>query len=105
MTTKHTPGPWRTGRKIDKVGFTTGLFAADGREIGRIYTGNLEYVENARLIAAAPELLEIAETAIAFIAVWGERYRSDYGLEEAHPTHQALLKKAQDVVAKATGAA
>ena len=53
MTTKHTPGPWRTNdhntlQIIDHHPYTIATVAA---------TADREAVANARLLAAAPELL------------------------------------------------
>jgi len=121
---KHTPGPWTVfyydaGDRphYDHNGPCPSIQAPEDQDCAVVHfdgfkqqywssaNGNQKQIEaNARLIAAAPELLEVAQTAIAFIAVWGERYRSDHGLTEVHPTHAALLAKAQAAIAKATGA-
>lgn len=58
---KHTPGPWRTGGKDGRI-----IYAADGFAVAdaTVFHGRHEgeHSENARLIAAAPELLEACET-------------------------------------------
>lgn len=57
--TPHTPGPWHTGGRGDRI-----IYAADGYAVASAtvfhnqHDGQLE--ANARLIAAAPELLEAA---------------------------------------------
>jgi hypothetical protein len=51
-TTTHTPGPWRTGRKV----FRTIYCEEHGTE-GRLI-GVMDRREDATLVAAAPELLE-----------------------------------------------
>jgi hypothetical protein len=53
---KHTPGPWT-------VGGPTGYFyqLEINPSIGKVYGAGEELKANARLIAAAPELLEVLE--------------------------------------------
>ena len=66
MTT-HTPGPWHV-ESGDEVR------AADGWEVAYIYGASRQRVDweaNARLIAAAPELLEALE-AITANASWAD---------------------------------
>lgn len=58
---KHTPGPWRIGEGIDD-GYE--IYAKNGNPIGSVHwtikagTEKAPAEANARLIAAAPELLE-----------------------------------------------
>ncbi len=54
---KHTPGPW-SARKAAHGPID--ILAADGRDIVTLYGGGVDEApaDNARLIAAAPELLE-----------------------------------------------
>jgi hypothetical protein len=55
----HTPGPW----KVISQGYErTGIFTNSNSQLAKIYIGN--QMENARLIAAAPELLEALKEAI-----------------------------------------
>ena len=64
-TTKHTPGPWRwTHGELDTVHGTLyrySTISADDTEIAEVNKHLPEHHANARLIAAAPELLEAAE--------------------------------------------
>lgn len=57
---QHTPGPWRTGGKDGRI-----IYAADGFAVAdaTVFHGRHEgeHSENARLIAAAPELLAALE--------------------------------------------
>ena len=83
-TTKHTPGPWRVSRhNADRPGLGWILETETNTVIGRIndavdeidpYTHIPVRSEttdaNARLIAAAPELLECAEAYMEFL--WSE---------------------------------
>ena len=57
MTTKHThtDSPWHLGKRAG----TPAIYGKDGAEIAEIFhVLTPEWRENARLIAAAPELLE-----------------------------------------------
>lgn len=74
---EHTPGPWRLSdespRIIKKdfrdIGSDSGFLIAStmGRDDSGFYASNKEADANARLIAAAPCLLEALEAAMAFI--------------------------------------
>ena len=60
MTTQHTPGPWPTPGPwvLGKFQPRTEIVAADCRRIiAEIQTGDDEGKDNARLIAAAPDML------------------------------------------------
>lgn len=68
MTNKHTPGPWekiggtlvgRNGKDVVAAGLGLGL-GSDG--------GDGVRTANARLIAAAPELLELLQSFPSFMA-------------------------------------
>ena len=66
METKHTPGPWNLDKRQEK------LMGANGQSIvvwnsGLSFGNRTEEAEaNARLIAAAPELLAALKKAYAF---------------------------------------
>lgn len=69
MKTKHTPGPWRIlGSKLNEHGVTVNeIGAIRARGLADIYEPNdkdfePDYIHgsNSRLIASAPELLELA---------------------------------------------
>ena len=63
MNTTHTPGPWR----ISSIG-SYGLTIGDEKQIiGTVHGDNSESIANARLIAAAPDLLEALEYAAELI--------------------------------------
>ena len=69
MTTKHTPGPWHV--KPNSIGGPTvgpeDAVVADIRTYGGPHVGGQQHpqtVANARLIAAAPDLLEALQYAV-----------------------------------------
>jgi hypothetical protein len=88
---KHTPGPW----KFHKQARTIAIFTASNADtvasvpISQI-VDNTRREADARLIAAAPELLEALKAAL---------YLGDFRSEAA----QLAWAKALDVIAKATG--
>ena len=96
MTSKHTPGPWywshdyktcdgrATWSLIGSDGY--GILSCDGEENS---PQGLNDGANARLIAAAPELLEALKAVLA-------NSLDSKGLADAH-------KQARDAIAKATG--
>ena len=68
MSAKHTPGPWHT------AGDQGVQIRSQRDQIAKVWTmrGN-EWKANARLIAAAPELLEaLIELADCGAEAWGE---------------------------------
>lgn len=86
MTTKHTPGPWEIER-----GYST-IIKSIGPCVPDEYAGSawLEVSEeDARLIAAAPDLLDFAQE-------WLERQGTD---------ENYMTAKARAAIAKAGGAA
>jgi hypothetical protein len=65
---KHTPGPWKRDSQYmpeeGAEGFSPYIVDSDGRNVGAammIPENEMEFVANARLIAAAPDLLEAAK--------------------------------------------
>lgn len=91
MMRNHTPGPWRYGRTLNN-----GLSVFSKVEVGspdHIVAVAEENTANARLIAAAPELLEALDAlGEACHNEWGPRFRES-----------AVGKKALAAIAKATG--
>ena len=97
QTNKHTSGPWKSylygkdsqGRTIATVGANDG-----NHRICEISPYNLEFADvaaNAHLIAAAPELLQVAEDFIL--------------LADLHDWEGAAIDNARAVIAKAKGVA
>ena len=107
---KHTPGPWH-------VGFGSGgdcrIYSdAESHAIARTYGPDLNGIglceltgpknrADARLIAAAPEMLEVLiELSKSFIGTYFDDERSD----KERDAHQELWeRKARAAIAKATG--
>jgi hypothetical protein len=92
MSTKHTPGPWfyyvtPSGVRYKVHGPTVDYFICDVKGSNDL--------ANARLIAAAPELLEALEK-LADQAASNNDYDSDRGL-------QAAVEQARTIISKATG--
>lgn len=109
MTSKHTPGPWSKGKcyghtRVEIVGDAGNRMVASVVDTKSAYnraTDKNELVQceegeaNARLIAAAPELLEAlirARRCIAWACEQRSEFHIEYGLADA-------------AIAKATGAA
>lgn len=85
--TKHTPAPWtHEGRGA--------VYAPDGRPIAHVWQnqGDDDREANARLIAAAPELLEALELAHATLL-------------GANMNRSVVGRKVKAAIAKATGGA
>ena len=85
--TKHTHGPWMVGHFND-------VRTRDGyRSLANVSSYfELPAEANARLIAAAPELLEALEAFKAIDA-----------FEGWHPKYRDAIEKAEAAIAKATG--
>ena len=97
----HTPGPWRVGPVDDTV-----VTAADGSEVAAI-DGDYNQPElwpvmeaNARLIAAAPDLLEAMKASIAL----ADQNAAVFGGKPVRTAEcQALYERCAEIVAKAEG--
>jgi hypothetical protein len=113
----HTPGPWsKNGLPRDFIGIETDdVYVAHVLRDGHTPDGGpLQAVANARLIAAAPELLAAAKAALAYdAAIWRRGQDGTYdtdplgAIAEGHDLDALYMdwrNKARDAVAKATGA-
>lgn len=104
MGIKHTPAPWRVSsespRIIQKdyraIGSDAGFLIAStmGHDNSGFYASEQEADANARLIAAAPELLEALEMCTKAMASV---------LPDFNPYDQAAYDKARAAIAKAKG--
>ena len=89
MSIKHTPGPWRCEG--------SSVWRENGLDMDQpsLATTHGPFAEaNARLIAAAPELLEAASNV--FDKLW-DNYGNGYGTE-----YEDVIAELQVVIAKAT---
>ncbi len=103
MTTNHTPGPWKVGQYLGSLRqFVIHMDVGDiGRGSDVAFTsaafGNDETIANARLIAAAPDLLEaLQQYGIGFADEAAAR--AEFGDYEVD---RELRRRA--AIAKATG--
>ena len=88
MKTKHTPGPWEAC--IHSGSFDQPFIESDHGVIGRLHRmEDRKHVDNAILIAAAPELLEALNELIPFASEW---------INDNHPA----MIKAKQAIKKAT---
>ena len=90
---KHTPGPWNVGHEDENTGEIEVI--SDGRPyVCLVLPGAIDEVTpaNARLIAAAPELLEALQVAELALRERGLRACGEY-------------KQIEAAIAKATGEA
>ncbi|MFU2053310.1 hypothetical protein [Bordetella hinzii] len=104
MTTKHTPGPWKVFDSM-VYGDTYGIDGEDGTAV--VYYGyrdtknGIPKKADARLIAAAPELLEALEKRAQADAAYAQLAMSDVTPD----THEQLLQQIEDAEEAAKDAA
>lgn len=93
---KYTPGPWHVAERVDD-GDVLYTVEADNLPVAYIYR-KAEREANARLIAAAPELLEALEELLAWdLQMLPQEVSEGYsGIEED-------IARAKAAIAKATG--
>ena len=90
--TAHTPGPWKVEVNPDDVSEVWGIVSAEGKEIVETDAGFYPpSLNDARLIAAAPELLEALRVVIASGGL--ERPGSDANAANALSVARAALAK------------
>ncbi len=96
----HTPGPWQVWKQdACKVQAATGMVIVDfGIECHRLKRGVNEAKANARLIAAAPELLD----ALRGCVVKYEDFRDSQPVDMRRPEPD-FIKIARHALAKAEG--
>jgi len=100
---KHTPGPWEVGphhKTIRPEGFDRIGKANGGFVICELF--GIDAVDNANLIAAAPELLEALERMVGVCAGYLEnQLPSDADLY--NPDYVSPLGQARDAINRAKG--
>jgi len=100
--TGHTPGPWR-GAEYEFMGgdYPFGVYEgldADGVEVAACHT-----LADARLIAAAPELLEACEAAMRIHTLWAPRACASAAEYNEAIALDVMAKMLRAAIAKATG--
>lgn len=103
MEAKHTPGPWNLKNPTAKYAAYNNLWfciieSEDRRIIQKIYGRSKEEAEaNAKLIAAAPDLLNNLESLILSIMA-----HPDYASGEEGDEWHDLIEIAEETIKKAT---
>lgn len=100
--TNHTPGPWR----VSKLGGEPMVYGPQGAQIVNMRDALVfadENEANARLIAAAPELLAVLQS---FVNAWAEQIDKDKEVNgsDAVDFIAGYLDDARAAIAKAKGA-
>lgn len=92
---KHTPGPWHVAEEMDDDDNVLYTVEADNLPVADIYR-KAEHEANARLIAAAPELLEALKELIAWDleSLPGEVSLGYSGIEQDIAHAKAAIAKA-----------
>lgn len=100
VTMKHTPGPWTTNPRaiLSRVFADGGLRGGD--DIASVHGANDK--ANARLIAAAPELLEAVKAMQKACDEWAAEFTQKKRAMDWGVVNDAYLK-ASAAIAKATG--
>jgi hypothetical protein len=124
----HTPSPWTVGEFDEWGGYDcmfavvrVGHFKLDGCQYGQEPCeamrpeAKAQMMADARLLAAAPELLDALKLAEIYIAVQAQSFResctrADGTIADANDRHfarddDARLERIRTAIAKATGAA
>src|SRR5438477_9132042 len=110
--TAHTPGPWRVFAPfgLERAEIVTDRATADETESIISFDGEDNTLANARLIAAAPKLLELAERAlIDYTALCEEHFEASK--DRLSPSYEIYTKAhvmrvaLKDEIAKAKGGA
>jgi len=95
---KATPGPW--SYEDNPYGHDA-IYGADGRLIAHVFGDDAQAQADARLIAAAPELLEAAQMVIAWYEAEDDHSKADFyeRMQMCRDSESAL----RAAIAKATG--
>ena len=89
---KHTPGPWKVSKPRKSYMNGEMMFRIDGADVVKDYEDWGFTEESARLIAAAPDLLEALQ-AMA----------TEFDSGDVNDGEWAAIQKARTAIAKATG--
>lgn len=97
MKTAHTPAPWSKDEQGDANGNFT-IRPDDGSTNGDIHAEVIATVyteEDARLIAAAPELLEVLQYILPALKDTFDTFGDDYSKEAYNRAKQVIAKATQ----------
>lgn len=97
---KHTPGPWHVHTMKSKAGFRIDSAGDEWQWLAEVFQApdkESEGEANARLIAAAPEMLE----ALKDITQWAQGYHDAYSCSNAGS--KCIICLAEKAIAKAEG--
>jgi hypothetical protein len=92
---EHTPGPWRTGTKRYMA---DPLYIEAGEGVNFTIIGKARTLADARLIAAAPDLLAACERAVDLL----HKYANDASSHRTS-TIRVIRDELRAAIAKATG--
>ncbi len=100
----HTPGPWQSKRMNKKLYVQSKVTAGWIAEMQPAYAGNPPLCTseaNARLIAAAPELLEACEKTHRILEIMLETINSYKSLEDFREYAAAVVASTRDLLVPA----
>jgi hypothetical protein len=98
MKTQHTPGPWKFGSKTDGDLYKRNIAGVDGYHVAAVSSRDDHEVDaNARLIAAAPDLLEALQDLF-------DADMEHVLMGDGKDDQIEAIAKARAAIAKATGA-
>jgi hypothetical protein len=98
MSTQHTPGPWKVGQHLGSLSsFCVHMDAGDkgrGSEIVEAVCGldTDQRLANARLIAAAPDLLEALQEMVSIVAIHQDATNTKFAWAEMEVANAAIAK-------------
>lgn len=91
--TKHEPGPWILGGASGRMVTTPSGYYGDG------FIADVDTIANAKLIAAAPELLDQHEKDLFVLR---QLFRLDNLPESAYQAIEFLIEEKETLIKKAT---
>lgn len=104
MSAKHTPGPWLSHNGDESIG--NPYVYVSGGEVLAVTNWAYDETElraNARLIAAAPDLLAVTHALQALVDEWEEPGHDDDEPRDFIAIACEIGKQARAAIAKATG--
>ncbi len=90
---KHTSGPWKTFQRVSQDCLAEIVVAADNGCPIAVVSNHAEFKNNAKLIAAAPDLLKVLKRIADAVDFNGT----------GHPLFDGMQKQMTDAIAKAEG--